>query len=418
VKIGIIGTGAEGSGLAGLLAAELVPGELRLADVDGQRLQLALDRVRNLGSDVPVTASTVDGTDSAAVAEWGEGLDVIVNATLPPLNLSIMQAALSANTHYVDLNSGPFEIEGQIPFEHTIDAQFELHDRFDEKGLTAISCAGVAPGWVDLAARKASNDLEEVERVTVRWVEWNNGTDLVSSVGPGLIANFNMPTPMLWADGHVTQVDLIESEELYEWPEPLGPINVYTGYMHPEMRTMKNLPYDVPRIEVKSGLSMGRWTSSRDIWIEALRRQLENQEPLHEGEQLADRLGRSFIPPEEYERAIADRIVTDAVFAVSVEVSGAIGGRRTAQTIGLMVSLSEARKHLPWATHMVYATTGTTPIALVPKLARGEINQTGVVGVGALDSWSEILDVIESRGHRMWHHVVASDEVGAREDKE
>src|SRR5436190_19881448 len=98
--------------------------------------------------------------------------------------------------------------------------------------------------------------MEQVERITVRWVEWNDGKDLISTVGPELIPYFNMPTPMLWEDGEVRQVDLLESEEIYDWPV-LGPLSVFTGFMHPEMRTMQNLGVSLRRVEVKSGLSNG-----------------------------------------------------------------------------------------------------------------------------------------------------------------
>ena len=72
-----------------------------------------------------------------------------------------------------------------IPRSDTIDAQFELDGAFAEAGLTAVSCAGVAPGWVDLAARRAVEGMDAVEAITVRWVEWNDGTELISTVGPG-----------------------------------------------------------------------------------------------------------------------------------------------------------------------------------------------------------------------------------------
>ena len=408
MRIGIIGAGAEGSGLAGLLAIEEAPEEIRLADIDDGRLQQSLARIRELKTSVTLGGSTVDAADAAAVAEWANGLDAVVNATLPPFNLSVMHGCLQANAHYLDLNSGPFVVEGVVPHEHTIDAQFELNDAFAERRLTAVSCAGVAPGWVDLAARYATHKLDEVDSITVRWVEWNNGSDLVSSVGPALIANFNMPNPMIWEDGRVSQVDLFESEEEYQWPSPLGRIPVYTGFMHPEMRTMLNLPCRVRRIEVKSGLSMGRWTCSRDIWIETLRRQLASDAPAGRYRDLAEWLGASFVPPEDYEKAIETGILSDAIFAVAVEVQGQAGGQSVHHTLGLMVSLAEARQRLPWATHMVYATSGSTPIALVPRLARGEITQTGVVGVGALDIWAELLAAIANRGHNMWERVVTS----------
>jgi hypothetical protein len=286
-----------------------------------------------------------------------------------------------------------------IPREETIDAQFELDDDFRAAGLTAVSCAGVAPGWVDLIARRAVEELDSVASIIVRWVDWNDGTDLVSTVGPGLIANFNMPTPLRWERGEITEVDLFESEEVYDWPE-LGPIPVFTGFMHPELRTMHNLGVELERVEVKSGLSNGRWRSSPQIWIEALRRRLAAGEEL--APDLASELGRAFIPPERYEEAIDESIVREGAFAVCVEVTGRRGTDEIVRTDGLTVTLAEARERIPWGTHMVLATSGTTPVVLLPMLGRGEIATRGVVGVGALPEWEAVLGRIEERGLRTW----------------
>jgi hypothetical protein len=54
---------------------------------------------------------------------------------------------------------------------------------------------------------------------------------------------------------------------------------------------------------------------------------------------------------------------------------------------------------------MVYATSGSTPVVLLPMLGRGEISKMGVVGVGALPEWREILTAVEERGLRTWDVV-------------
>ena len=403
MNLGILGAGAEGSGLSALLAAEDGVERIAIADVDEGRLALAASRFRELETDVELTATVVDAADGRQVQKWSDDLDAVVNATMPHLNLSVMDGCLRGGAHYMDLNSGPFEVPGMIPHSDTIDAQFELDAAFADAGLTAVSCAGVAPGWVDLAARRAVEQLTSVQSITVRWVEWNDGSELISTVGPRLIPYFNMPTPMRWEKGEVVDVDLFESEELYDWPE-LGPIPVFTGFMHPEMRTMHNLGVDLDRVEVKSGLSNGRWGSSREIWIEAMRRQLGAVPNGEEGD-LAALLGRSFIPPEGYEEAIEEGIVSAGVFAVCVEVVGKRDSCSVSHTQGLMASLGEARAAIPWGTHMVYATSGTTPVVLLPMLGRGEILKTGVVGVGALPEWQKILDAVEDRGFRTWEKV-------------
>jgi saccharopine dehydrogenase-like NADP-dependent oxidoreductase len=401
VELGILGAGAEGSGLSALLAAEGGVERIRIADVDEDRLALAERRFRRLGAPTELVPTAFDAAEEERVGEWAAGCDAVLNATMPHLNLGIMRGCIAAGAHYMDLNSGPFEVPGQIPHAETIDAQFELDGAFAEAGLTAVSCAGVAPGWVDLAARRAVDELTSVESITVRWVEWNDGTELVSTVGPSLIPYFNMPTPMRWQDGEVVEVDLQGSEEVYEWPD-LGPIPVFTGFMHPEMRTMHNLGVDVKRVEVKSGLSNGRWKSSPEIWVEAMRRQLGAIGP--DGD-LATILGRSFIPPERYEEALAEGTVSEGAFAVCVEVAGRRDSASVIRTQGLIASLAEARAAIPWGTHMVLATAGTTPVVLLPMLGRGEISAVGVVGVGALPEWRQILEAVDRRGFRGWEKV-------------
>jgi saccharopine dehydrogenase-like NADP-dependent oxidoreductase len=409
VRVAILGAGAEGSGLGALLSLEPDVEEIRLADVDESRLRLAEQRLAALGSQTAVGTSLVDGTSQAAVSSWAAGVDVLVNATMPPTNLPTMRACAAIGVHYLDLFAFPFEIPGLVPYEQTVDAQFELSEEFRRADRVAISGAGVAPGWVDAVARYIAEGLESLEAVYVRWVEWNDGKELISTVGPSLIANFNMPRPICWHEGRVTEVDLLESEELYEWPE-LGPIPVYTGFLHPELRTIQNIGREIRHIEVKSGLSNGRWRSSRDVWVEALRRQLDSGAAADVAD-LPTRLGASFIPPERYVDALREGIVTKGVFAVSVQVLGRRAGQSVDHTVYLQVTLEQAMRVLPWATHMIYATSGTTPVVLVTMLGRGEIESRGVAGVGGLDECRVLLSRVRARGHRMLERIRVDGEL-------
>jgi saccharopine dehydrogenase-like NADP-dependent oxidoreductase len=402
VRLGILGAGAAGTGLAALLAFDEDVETIALAGRDRERVKLAERRVGELGGSIELTGAAVDASDPAAVAAWAADLDAVLNATLPHLNLPAMRGCLAGGAHYMDLSSGPFEVPRKIPHEETLDAQLELNAEFEAAGLTAICCAGVAPGWVDLVARRAVEQLDAVRSIVVRWVERNDASELFSTVGTNMIANFNMPTPLRWLRGEVTEVDLFESEEVYEWPE-LGPIPVFTGFMHPELRTMHNLGVELELVEVKSGLSNGRWRSSPEIWIEALRRRLAAEEEI--AADLPTELGRAFIPPERTDEAIEAGILNEGAFAACVEVTGSRGGQEVTCTEGLTVSLAEAREHIPWGTHMSYATAGTTPVVLLPMLGRGEISSRGVVGVGALPEWKTVLEKVEARGLRTWKRL-------------
>jgi len=405
MKLGILGAGAAGSGLAALFARNQEIETIALAGRDRERVRLAERRFARLGSSIELQGAAVDASDPEEVAAWAADLDAVLNATLPHLNLSAMRGCLAAGAHYMDLSAGPFEVPGKVPYEETLDAQFELDGEFKEADLTAISCAGVAPGWVDLIARRAVEQLDAVRSILVRWVEVNDASELFSTVGTNMIATFNMPTPLRWTKGKVSEVDLIESEEIFDWPE-LGPIPVYTGFMHPELRTMQNLGVELERVEVKSGLSNGRWRTSPEIWVEALRRRLAAGEEI--APDLATELGRAFIPPERAEEAFEAGVLTEGAFAVCVEVAGTRGREEVVSVEGLTVTLAEAREQIPWGTHMAYATAGTTPVVLLPMLGRGEISTRGVVGVGALPEWESVLKRVEARGLRTWKRLEVS----------
>jgi len=126
VRLGILGAGAEGSGLAALLAGEDGIEEIALADVDEGRLALAESRLRAIASPTGLEASVLDAADAERVGRWAAELDAVLNATMPHLNLSAMAGCLAGGAHYMDLNGGPFEVPGVIPRSDTIDAQFEL----------------------------------------------------------------------------------------------------------------------------------------------------------------------------------------------------------------------------------------------------------------------------------------------------
>jgi hypothetical protein len=126
---------------------------------------------------------------------------------------------------------------------------------------------------------------------------------------------------------------------------------------------------------------------------------------------MPSRLGASFIPPERYVDALREGVVTSGAFAVSVQVLGRRAGQLVDHTVYLHVTLEQAMRVLPWATHMIYATSGTTPVVLVTMLGRGEIQSRGVVGVGGLDEWRLLLSKVRERGHHMVERIRVEGEL-------
>jgi len=405
MKICILGCGAEGSGLAGLLAKETDVEELILADVNEAGAMAALDRVRSLGTGVKAEARKADGTKREDMARVAAGMDIIYNASVPITNIPTMQACLDVGAHYLDMLSYPFKVPGVPPLE-TIDAQLELDDQFKEAGLTAVINVGVAPGWTDIAARHMLEQFDTVDTVMVRWADWYESSELVTSFNPLVTMAITLPQPVCWDSGKVKEVDLYESKEDYEWPEPLGTMSLYSGAFDSEVRTIpefagKATGRSIGHVEVKSGLRVGQWSNSEELWVEALRRQALKHPTEKVTANLLELLGESFVEPADIRELYDKGIVTDGAFGASVEVSGTQGGRRVCHTMYNVMTLKEAMEHIPWANHMVYSTIGGVPIQIVLMLGRGQIKRTGVIGAGSLDTYDEILKGVEDRGHRL-----------------
>jgi saccharopine dehydrogenase-like NADP-dependent oxidoreductase len=409
VRISIIGCGAEGGTLAGLLAKEEAVEEVVLGDLESARAENLARRVESLGTSTSVRAEKVDGTDRDSVKLLSNGADVVFNATLPLTNKAIMSACLDIGAHYLDLFTYPFEVPG-VPRDEAVDGQLDMDQAFKDAGITALPNVGAAPGWTDIAARLVTDRLDVVDRVTVRWADWCDSKELITSFEPSVVFGINMPQPVRWENGTLEEVDLFESREEFEWPPPIGKLPMYGGCLDPEVRTIQFLGKPIGRIEVKSGLAIGRWRSWPEIWIEAIRKQIAaNPRSVPPAANLFELLGASFIPSSSYREAYEEGIVTAGAFGVSVEAEGMQGRARTRHRIRMITTLDQALAEVPWSNHMSYATAGAVPRELVLMLGSGEIDARGVIpSVGSLSNYRAILDRLAQRRFEMTEEVEAT----------
>jgi len=113
-----------------------------------------------------------DARDPAALASTltSHGVQVLVNCAPYTLNLAVMEAALLARCHYLDLG-GLF---------HTTRMQLLHHGDFQGRGLLAVLGMGSAPGIVNVLARAAASSLKKVRAIRI----YNGGADYTSYRAP------------------------------------------------------------------------------------------------------------------------------------------------------------------------------------------------------------------------------------------
>lgn len=278
MKVLIIGCGGQGTLIAARLAREMDVEQIVLGDIALPNLRLAEERVKSLKPKAKIIMHQVDASDREAVIHIARGNDILFNATFPPYNILLMEVCLEIGAHYLDLWSLPSkELPGVKP-EWTVDAQLELDSKFRSAGLTAIPCTGAAPGFTDVAARYIADQLETVDTVKLKWGHRIGyaKTPLIGIFAPRELMGefFSPPGPVVYEDGKFKVVDLLESEEEHEFPEPTGKVTVYEVCTHPEMRTISLALSKINKppkyVELKGGLKVGNLTM-KDIWIKAIR---------------------------------------------------------------------------------------------------------------------------------------------------
>ncbi len=221
MHIALLGAGIIGRVVAGDLATWNTPDEVTIGDLDGERASLV---AKELGFD----HMPVDVADEPSLDAFLEGTDVVINAAQYGVNLAVMEGALRAGAHYLDLG-GLF---------HTTRKQLLLDNRFREAGLTAVLGIGSCPGIANVHAGDLATRMD-----TVRSVKIYNG----ATVDPSdtlkwpysLWTIFDEITerPMVFREGAFVDVEPLSEEEMFPFREPIGNAKTHLS-LHSEVATI------------------------------------------------------------------------------------------------------------------------------------------------------------------------------------
>jgi len=397
MKIVIIGCGGQGGLLGCMLAKEKEIEQVILTDMDAHRAEKIEEAIKDIGTNAEIKTAQLDASKSEDIVRISRGVDVIVNATFPEFNIPVMEACLSVGAHYLDLLAYPFKLSG-IPEQGTLDAQLELDDRFKDAELTALVCMGASPGWTDIAARYIIDQLDTVDKLIVRMSGRYDSKELIAPFAAEVLMGewFGAPYPICVDNGEVKEVDLLESAEPYQFPEPLGEVTVYTVTLHTEVRSIPQfVGKPIRYLEVKNGVDIGKWPM-KDVWVEAIRKQT-SEHPDSEMIRMTQMFGRSFIQPADTKDAYEKGIITGGRCGFSVEVTGQKNGGEVRHTVCRVVTNVDAQKHVPWAGDGSYVTIIPSLVTIL-MLGNREITKRGVIGGAALENPQKIMQRINEYG--------------------
>ncbi len=162
-------------------------------------------------------AIVLDASDSSAVGQALDGSRLVVNATLARFNGGIQGAALRAGANYLDLSN-----DVRDPFA---DSQ-----AWQDAGLTSIHGMGEDPGLSNVFARHAADALDEVESIKIRDGDTASSPQypFVSLFSPETFLEETLSASRIWRDRAYLDVPPFGEREVYDFPNPIGPLAVYS----------------------------------------------------------------------------------------------------------------------------------------------------------------------------------------------
>jgi saccharopine dehydrogenase (NAD+, L-lysine-forming) len=230
MKVLIIGAGAQGHVVTWNLARCQEVSEIVLGDIDEARARAVADQV---GGD-KTRAIALDAGDLDAVKQAAAGARLVMNATIPEFNMTILEACLAVGVDYQDMATGTL-------IDKTIDEatlmQMALDEDFKKAGLTMLTCTGMDPGVSSTFAGNCYEDLDVCTDIHIRdyavlespvplqmWSVWTYYTDCATP-------------PLTFQNGKFKREPPFGLREVYDFPQPFGR-GVVVAHDHEELSTI------------------------------------------------------------------------------------------------------------------------------------------------------------------------------------
>jgi saccharopine dehydrogenase (NAD+, L-lysine-forming) len=202
---------------------------------------------RRVGSD-KLSVAQVDGSDLKAVKKLAKGADVLVCALPYRLILKVMQMVIPMGVNYIEFSSSD---------EHP-EALAKLKKMCKDSGAIAITAMGSDPGISDVFARYAANKLDKPEEAYIR--DGDNGSaegyEFFSLWSPiDMLEEVTVPAAV-FRNGKIEYLPPLHKREIYEFPEPIGPLPVYNT-LHEETFLMSQYIEGIKRADFKIAVDDG-----------------------------------------------------------------------------------------------------------------------------------------------------------------
>jgi saccharopine dehydrogenase-like NADP-dependent oxidoreductase len=394
MRVLVVGTGGVGAAVGPIAQRRSFFERIVFADLDPARPQALVDR---LGEPDRFGAAGVDASDARAVADLlrETRTDALLNACDPRFNPPLFAAASAARCTYLDMAASLSTPHPERPYElpgvKLADAQLAEDEAWREAGLLALVGIGIEPGFSDVAARHAADELfSEIDEIGVR-----DGSNLVVE-GHGFAPTFSIWTtieeclnpPLVWERGRGWfTTEPFSGAEVFDFPEGIGPVEC-VNVEHEEVALIPRW-VDCRRVTFKYGLGAE--------FIEILkllgRLGLDSKEPVRiRGVEVAPRDVLAAVLPDP--AMLGDRMTGKTCAGTVVTGTGKDGRPRA---VYLYHVADNERTMAEYGTQAVVWQTALNPVVALELLARGDWAGTGVLGPEAFPA-RPFLDLLAEHG--------------------
>jgi lysine 6-dehydrogenase len=213
-----------------------------VGDVDTVRAEQLASAI---GSD-KIEVTKVDLTNHDGLVAAIQQCKVLINATWYEYNVDVMEAAIGAGVHYLDMG-GLF---------HVTRKQMELDEKAREAGVTAVLGAGESPGITNVMCAASREEMDSVEDVRIRVGGWEVGasSELVFPFAVSTVFDEYSKTPTMFLNGQFQEVEPLSGNEEVQFAQPVGKQMCHYS-IHSEVATLPLNFKGVKNVDFKLGVS-------------------------------------------------------------------------------------------------------------------------------------------------------------------
>jgi saccharopine dehydrogenase (NAD+, L-lysine-forming) len=347
----------------------------------GRRLEQAKKFVSKYKSE-KLSPACVDLSNLNEVRVAVKNVDLAINAASYIYNLRLMKACADSGVNYQDLASA-WSIETMNKtMEEALEKEVELDQKFKDVGAVALISTGEDPGISDVIAGYAADNLDHLYEIRMKDCGILRTKQPLSTWAPELLWR-DMTTPaIVFKDGKYKRVSPFSEEEIYKFPDPVGPQPCYQ-HLHEEPVTLPIYLKDLKYVEFKMcGPDMPFAKALYDYGLakkEAIDVKGVKVAPLD----VFLAVSPQPLTQEEIRKKIQDGTLEDEICCLLLDLKGEKKGKEVNWTVYTTQTLKEVNQRMPGATATSYL-VGIGGEVFTELLAEKKIKTKGVAPPEAL----------------------------------